>query len=116
MSEARYCICGNVIRRPAKMGPKGYAERRYCSRGCAKRHLTGLAKKTKTSGQKNDWQKRAQDTWRRAISRKNGEAPAGTYFETTEEYLARGGKITQCEPGGAEGALYLSRPRVGGMR
>ncbi len=64
---------------------------------------------------KNDWQKRAADMWRLSISKKRNEAPLGTYFESIEEYQARGGKITYCEPGGAEGALYLSRSHVGGM-
>ena len=116
MTEIRYCAkCGKAIPRTTHMGPKGYAQRRYCSRSCNSKAIPGSIKVTKTSGQKNDWQKGAQDTWRRAISRKNGQAPEGTYFESIEEYQKRGGKITQCPDGGAEGALYLSRAHVGGM-
>lgn len=115
MTEIRYCAnCGNPIRKEPKMGPKGYAARRFCSRTCNSKVLTGPTKRNAASSA-NEWQKRSRDMWRMAMSKRRQEAPEGTYFETVEEYLSRGGKITQCEPGGAEGALYLSRSHVGGM-
>lgn len=107
--SARTCQnCGKVIRKTENLSAAQYAQRRYCSRGCNTKGMIGAVKRTKTSG-KNDWQKHALDTFQLSIAKKRGEAPPGTKFETTEEYLARGGKITQCPPMWAQGDLPVER-------